>query len=247
MFARCTKPCASRDDCGAGGTCLDAGKLVSKDKKVFVIVVVPVTLQAQLCASFGVAGRLELLDPDPKTFAVAVGPFFEASGVASAAAGYTGLLAVGVQGDLVLLRDDFYGRVSATIELAQGTGCPAAGCVKGELKESVENVLQGGQGRIFLFADYLTLDWCKWHPCLKQKRATKTLVSWGPLFEVANVCKWDPTADWPARPGEPGDGARLEAGPRPCHQGKADCLGGRCVDRLPGLLCAKQSLFAGGN
>ena len=277
MFGRCTKGCSSNADCGAGGTCLDTGKLVSKSKKTFVIVVVPVTLQAQLCASFGIAGRLALLEPDPKTFAVALGPFFEANGFASAAAGYTGLLALGVQGDLVLVRDDFYGRVSATIELAPGPGCPAAGCVKGELKESVENVLQGGQGKVFLFADYLSLDWCKWHPCLKTKRAKKTIVSWGPLFEVANVCKWDPspeppgaecattadcstrctalsgvsvcnfTLDWPARLVEPGDGPRLEAGPRPCGQGKADCIGGRCVDRLPGLLCAKQSLFAGGD
>ena len=278
MFGTCTKKCEATSDCGAGGTCqASLSKLVSKSKKVFVIVVVPVTMQAQLCGSFGIGGRLQLLDPDPKTFAVALGPYFEANGFASAAAGYTGLLALGVQGDLVLLRDDFYGRVAATIDLAPGAGCPPSGCVTGELRESVENVLQGGQGKVFLFADYLTLDWCKWHPCLRQARAKKTIVSWGPLFEVANVCKWDPTPvpagaectttadcdricttvgganvcaftkDWPARAVEWGDGPHLEAGPRPCGQGKADCINGRCVDRLPGLLCAKQGVFAGGN
>lgn len=272
MFGKCTKTCRSDDDCGLKSRCFPTSKIASPHKKVFVIVVVPVTLEGQLCASYGINASLRLLAPsDPRTFAAALNPFFEVGGYASAAAGYTGLLALGVQGDLVLLRDDFYGKVAATIELVPLSGCPAGGCVKGALRESVENVLQGGEGKVFLFADYLSLDWCRWHPCLKPSRATKTLVSWGPLFKLANVCKWDPSpvpagtnectttadcqactgnvctfsSDWPSRPADPTEGPGLVAGPRPCGQCMVDCVDGRCVDRLKGWLCKEQPVYAG--
>lgn len=223
MDGFCTKKCDGAGDC-PGGACL--GSLAPGPyKKVFVIVVVPVTVEGKICVDYGIEARLNLLEPVPGEFSATLGPFVEVGGYASAAVGYAGLLALGVRGEIVLLRDDFYGKTSASIQLVpQGASCPyAAGCIQGALREGVENVLEGGKGRVFLFADYPTLRWCRWYPCIGTAQARKTLVSWGPLFQVANRCDWCATA-------------------ADCPLG-VPCVGGMCDDGFPGLLCRQQSAF----
>jgi len=228
MNKHCTKPCDSPADCnvaGLTGACPASSPLPSPHKKVFVIVVVPVTLEGKICADYGLELGLNLLEPIANEFSATLGPFFEVGGYASAAVGYTGLLAVGAGGELVLVRDDFYGKVAASIELApQGADCPyAAGCIQGSLRESIENVLQGGKGKVYVFADYPTLKWCRWYPCIGTARATQTLASWGSLFEIRSTCDWCVTgAD--------------------CPIGVA-CVDGMCADGLPGVLCREQHAF----
>ncbi len=221
---RCTKKCDAPDDCD-GGLCEGAIQ-PGPYKRTFVIVVVPVTVEGKVCAEVGIQAQLNLLSPVADQLGLQVGPYFEVSGYASAAIGYTGILAVGVRGELTLVRDDFYGAATATLEVVpQGTaGCQLQeGCLQGVLRESVNNVLQGGQGQVYLFADYPTLRWCGWYPCFGTARARKTLAAWGPLFEVENRCDFCTTgAD--------------------CGPGEA-CVDGECLDGGRGILCREQRFF----
>ncbi|HEU4384232.1 MAG TPA: hypothetical protein VFR85_12115 [Anaeromyxobacteraceae bacterium] len=225
LYGTCTQKCDEPDDCSSGndGVCL--GSLTPGPyKKVFVVVVVPVTVEGRVCAEVGIQASVDLLRT-PNTFEAKLGPYFEAGGYASAAAGYSGLLALGVRGEVVLVRDDFYGGAQATIELVDlGPYCPyPAGCIRGALREGVENVLQGGEGQIYLFADYPTLKWCKWYPCIRTARAKLPIVNWGSLFEVEWTCDWCTS------------NAQCPLG--------VQCVDGRCDDGRPGLLCLEQSAF----
>ncbi|MCM2333411.1 MAG: hypothetical protein NDI82_05630 [Anaeromyxobacteraceae bacterium] len=220
----CTKKCDEPSDC-TGGACEGAIQ-PGPYKRTFVIVVVPVTVEGKVCAEVGIQAQLNLLTPVPNQLGLQVGPYFEVSGYASAAIGYTGILAVGVRGELVLVRDDFSGGASATLEVVSGgqLGCVLPeGCIQGTLRESVGNVLQGGQGQVYLFADYPTLRWCGWYPCFGTARAKKTLAAWGPLFEVENRCDF------------------CTAG-ADCPVGVA-CVDGECLDGGRGILCREQRYF----
>ncbi len=226
LYGTCTQKCDEPDDCNRGndGVCLGSLK-PGPYKKVFVVVVVPVTVEGRVCAEVGIQASLDLLHSSPNTFEARLGPYLEAGGYASAAAGYSGLLALGVRGELVLVRDDFFGGAQATIELVdQGPYCPyAAGCIRGALREGIENVLQGGEGQIYLFADYPTLKWCRWYPCIRTARAKLPIVNWGSLFEVEWMCDWCTS------------NAQCPLG--------VQCLDGKCDDGRPGLLCREQSQF----
>jgi hypothetical protein len=226
LYGTCTQKCDAPGDCNKGndGICLGSLK-PGPYKKVFVVVVVPVTVEGRVCAEVGIQASLDLLHTAPNTFEAKLGPYFEAGGYASAAAGYSGLLALGVRGELVLVRDDFFGGAQATIELVdQGPFCPyAAGCIRGALRESIENVLQGGEGQIYLFADYPTLKWCKWYPCIRTARAKLPIVNWGSLFEVEWTCDWCTS------------NAQCPLG--------IQCVGGKCADGRSGLLCLEQPAF----
>ncbi len=220
----CTKKCDAPDDC-TGGVCEGAIQ-PGPYKRTFVIVVVPVTVEGKACAEVGIQAQLNLLTPVTNQLGLQVGPYFEVSGYASAAIGYTGILAVGVRGELTLVRDDFYGAATATLEVVPNgqLGCTLEqGCIQGTLRESVNNVLQGGQGQVYLFADYPTLDWCGWYPCFSTARARKTLAAWGPLFELEHRCDFCTTgAD--------------------CSPGNA-CVDGECLDGGRGILCREQRYF----
>lgn len=220
----CTKKCDAPDDC-TGGVC-EGAILPGPYKRTFVIVVVPVTVEGKVCAEVGIQAQLNLLTPVTNQLGLQVGPYFEVSGYASAAIGYTGILAVGVRGELSLVRDDFYGAATATLEVVPygQPGCYLTqGCIQGTLRESVNNVLQGGSGQVYLFADYPTLDWCGWYPCFSTARARKPLAAWGPLFELENRCDFCTTgAD--------------------CSPGTA-CVDGECLDGGRGILCREQRYF----
>ncbi len=227
----CTKKCDAPDDC-PDGVCL--GSLAPGPyKKVFVIVIVPVTVEGKICADYGIQASIDLLGSEPHNqFSASFGPFFELGGYASAAVGYSGIFAFGVRGEIVLVRDDFTGKVAAAIDIVEkdadlgtsGEHCPYdAGCILASLRESVENDLQGGKGKVFLFVDYPTLKWCRWYPCIRTARSTKTLASWGSVFEIASTCDWCRSdADCSANP----------------HGGT--CVDGTCRDGFPGLLCREQ-------
>jgi len=220
----CTKKCDEPSDC-QNGLCegvLGKGKF----QQTFVIVVIPVTVEGSVCAEFGVDASLALLPaPDHNSFALKVGPYFEVNGYASAAIGYTGILAVGIRGEIVLLRNDLYAEAKADLTVvAFGPNCPlAGGCFRGKLTESLNDVLQGGSGLIYLFADYPTIRWCTWYPCFGTARAKKTLASWGPLFEQDWTCdSCDTAAD--------------------CGVG-VSCVDGECADGHRALVCRHQSYF----
>jgi hypothetical protein len=228
MNKMCTRKCDEPDDCPDG---ICGGSIpASPYKRVFVIVVVPVTVEGQLCADYGIDARFNLLTPTPNVFSATLNPYFELGGYASAAVGVSGILALGVRGEIVLVRDDFLATVAAEVRLLpQGPSCPyAAGCIQGRLNESVENDLQGGKGKVFLFADYPTLKWCRWYPCIRTDRATKTLASWGSLFQVANYCNWcDSSAQCGSATCVPAPGG----------------TGHVCDDGYPGWLCREQHVF----
>jgi len=222
---KCTKKCDENSDCPAG-ICDPSPVTTSSYRRTFVIVVVPVTVEGRVCAELGVQTGINLLDPDPATLAFRMGPYVEVNGYAAASVGYPGIFAVGVRGEIVLVRDDFYGEVRATLEVVeQGQrGCLLErGCIQGMLQESVNNVLQGGSGQIYLFVDYPTLRWCGWYPCFGMAQARRTLASWGSLYEVENRCDFC-------------------AADLTCADGST-CLGLECADGGLGILCRQQSYF----
>jgi hypothetical protein len=220
----CTKTCKSSSDCsGKNAACLDDLTVASPQKKTFIVVVIPVTVEAQACLNYGLHGKINLLAPVADQFGVTAGPFVEVGGTASAAVGYSGILAAGVAGEVTILRDDFTGSVTAVVLYDQTPACPwAGGCIKGELREAIENELQGLSGKVYLFVDYPTLKWCRWYPCIRRAHKEVTLVCWNSVFDVANACNFCE---------------------RDADCGEDSCVDGTCADGRPGLLCREQSVF----
>jgi hypothetical protein len=223
----CTKTCEEKQDCLAIPNveeptllCSDAlGSLATK--KVIFVAGVPVTVDAKLCANYGFNVGLSLLPEPPgvprKSFRVAAGPYLEAGAYASVALGITGILAIGVRGDITLLRDDLVAEVTAFVEAHPGgtPEClPAFGCIEGTLTEGFGNVLTLPKGELSLFVDYPFISWCNWGPCvgiLSEK------VPLGDSFELF------PTRTWTCACPPPGD---------------------TCGEwTYPGLLCAMQSTY----
>jgi len=259
----CTKECNDGGDCsGLIQICKKPSFLKpSKSKKVFFVVGVPVTVEARICENVGLAHiDVKLLPPpDHDAFMVDVGPFGEIVATASAALGYTGLLAAGVEGELTLLREEVFKTLSAQVlyhDAADPTSpCAGERCIEGSLTTGLGASITGLGGKVDLFLDYPKVKWCTWHPCVGIDRARHTLFK-GALWERVSACKF-PLLRTAVPCATDGDCHRCQGGvcefsrewdlpdPVACT-GAGDCAAlavcadGWCADAWPGWQCRER-------
>jgi len=164
------------------------GKSKGYERTIFVSFI-PVTVEAEAKGGLGIKAGIGL-DGIAKLSAN-VTPYVDVGAVAEGGVGALGYSA-GAGADLTIVKEDFKTTASGEMKFV-GDGVEITD-IEGSLNENISNVLTGPKGKVYLYAKYRKVKWCKkwyiWYPCgtkkvtkhkklanFKTKRVKKTLLN----------------------------------------------------------------------
>ena len=152
------------------------GKSKGYERTIFVSVV-PVTVSAEASGGLGITAGIGL-DGIAKLSANIV-PYVNVGAVAEGGVGMLGYSA-GAGADMTIVKEEF--RTTASGEMQFVGDDTDITSIDGTLKENIYNILTGPKGKVYLYAKYRKVKWCKkwgiWYPCgTKKVRKTKKLAN----------------------------------------------------------------------
>jgi hypothetical protein len=152
------------------------GKSKGYERTIFVSIV-PVTVLAEAKGGLGIKAGIGL-DGIAKLSAN-ITPYVDVGAVAEGGVGALGYSA-GAGADLTIIKEEFITKASGEMEFVGDETDITS--IEGTLKENISNVFTGPNGKVYLYAKYRKVKWCKkygiWYPCgTKKVQKTKNLAN----------------------------------------------------------------------